>query len=734
VHGICDDTSIWDTFEQTLIDSGFVVERLVYGTPDFSLRPSDYVPDLRTWLNSMGAGHVTVVAHSMGGLISRKYIEEQSVADQPNKISKLVTLGTPHHGSDFGRWMLRFYFGVLQGVVGAMPNQTAMVFELLKRYTKCQADPRSIPAAFDMLPASEFLNELNYGANRGLDDPPGSHGWDAHRNETTLPQDAEIATIGGTATFCTWRRVGAWIWGRGPTYHDNDAVVATNSALMANPAAAPDRDVDLVGSHLTHAELFFTCGATYLNSTALARKTAGILLRGQPPSEPHQPLAPAATGGLLGAEETQDDSMRVAPAIVDTTSPGRVALRSVALPVTTAADIMLMSTDAILTLETPSGTILTPGDTSTVPGLEYYGDPGSGFEGFHIDHPAAGTWSVHVDATHSSDLQTFVIVAEHASPYLAGVSVANSQLYAGDTLQFSAVVSTGGSPVASASWACHLRRPDGALEPVGVFDDGAHGDGSAGDGVFGAAFVPGAGLGDYQVVGTATLLTGESLVAGTVARLARFADLAVDSLDIVLSKNLVVAGDSVSVSATVHNHGPDAAMGVTVTVTDRQTFEELGRDTVDIPAGGSASVQVPWHVAAPNAHRIQVSIAPLASPAEVSLANNSAVRTVVLGYPVGVRETVPASARLVLRAPRPNPSHGTVTLTFSLPRNEAVTLVLFDILGRRVRRWEWRQLGAGVHFVEWDGTTETGTRLPAGVFLCRLRAGGEVQSQKMIVR
>jgi len=262
----------------------------------------------------------------------------------------------------------------------------------------------------------------------------------------------------------------------------------------------------------------------------------------------------------------------------------------------------------------------------------------------------------------------------------------------------------------------------------------AHGDGSAGDGVFGAAFVPGAGLGDYQVVGTATLLTGESLVAGTVARLARFADLAVDSLDIVLSKNLVVAGDSVSVSATVHNHGPDAAMGVTVTVTDRQTFEELGRDTVDIPAGGSASVQVPWHVAAPNAHRIQVSIAPLASPAEVSLANNSAVRTVVLGYPVGVRETVPASARLVLRAPRPNPSHGTVTLTFSLPRNEAVTLVLFDILGRRVRRWEWRQLGAGVHFVEWDGTTETGTRLPAGVFLCRLRAGGEVQSQKMIVR
>ena len=88
----------------------------------------------------------------------------------------------------------------------------------------------------------------------------------------------------------------------------------------------------------------------------------------------------------------------------------------------------------------------------------------------------------------------------------------------------------------------------------------------------------------------------------------------------------------------------------------------------------------------------------------------------------------------MLHAPRPNPSHGTVTLTFSLPRTEAVTLDVFDILGRRVRRWEWRQLSAGIHFVEWDGTMETGTRLPAGVFLCRLRAGGEVQSQKMIVR
>jgi len=49
---------------------------------------------------------VDIVAHSMGGLISRLYIvgDGQSVPAHPDKVRKLVTLGTPHGGSSVADW------------------------------------------------------------------------------------------------------------------------------------------------------------------------------------------------------------------------------------------------------------------------------------------------------------------------------------------------------------------------------------------------------------------------------------------------------------------------------------------------------------------------------------------------------------------------------------------------------------------------------------------------------
>jgi len=48
----------------------------------------------------------SIIAHSMGGLVSRSYI-----ADHPGRVADLVTLGTPHHGSplaDSFDWVGRF--------------------------------------------------------------------------------------------------------------------------------------------------------------------------------------------------------------------------------------------------------------------------------------------------------------------------------------------------------------------------------------------------------------------------------------------------------------------------------------------------------------------------------------------------------------------------------------------------------------------------------------------------
>jgi hypothetical protein len=523
------------------------------------------------------------------------------------------------------------------------------------------------------------------------------------------------------------------IWGRGANYNHNDAVVAVGSALFTNPSVEQALDTQLLGSPVTHFESGFTCGATYYTSSALAQKTASMLLRGMDGGESMQ-RAMAAPVRVEDSETSQDDSLRAMPAIVDTVPSGQVAEQSFVIPHTTAAHIMLVSTDATLTLETPTGGMITPADTATVDGLTYYGEPGSGFAGFHIDHPAAGTWVAHVDGTAAASTQTYAVMVEYASPYVAEMSTPSLSLHPGDTLRVRAAISLEGTPVPSVAWTCYLVRPDDSVISLPVFDDGAHDDGSADDGTYGAVVVTGAGFGDYQAFGRVTLGTGEAFATGTAATVAQFADLSVDSLDIYLSKNLVVADDSVSVFVTVHNHGPSAAMGVLVTVTDERTFDELGTATLDIAANGSATAQLPWRLAEPDTHRLHVSVSPYGPPSEASLANNAANRTVILGYPVGVGEEAPLKGQLSFRAPRPNPSHGTVTLTFGLPTSAEATLEVFDVLGRRVRRWEWPLLAAGTHSVDWNGTTDSGHTLPVGVFLCRLRVGTETRSQKVILR
>ena len=58
VHGLCGDATDWDTFDQILSDSGFVVERLQYGSPDFSLPPKAYIPVLAQKIKAMDCDKV----------------------------------------------------------------------------------------------------------------------------------------------------------------------------------------------------------------------------------------------------------------------------------------------------------------------------------------------------------------------------------------------------------------------------------------------------------------------------------------------------------------------------------------------------------------------------------------------------------------------------------------------------------------------------------------------------
>ena len=61
-----------------------------------------------------------------------------------------------------------------------------------------------------------------------------------------------------------------------------------------------------------------------------------------------------------------------------------------------------------------------------------------------------------------------------------------------------------------------------------------------------------------------------------------------------------------------------------------------------------------------------------------------------------------------------------------------VSIRVYDIRGALVRVLFDGTREPGSHVVFWDGTDETGRRVPSGIYLYRMNAGGTVLTRKMV--
>ncbi len=70
----------------------------------------------------------------------------------------------------------------------------------------------------------------------------------------------------------------------------------------------------------------------------------------------------------------------------------------------------------------------------------------------------------------------------------------------------------------------------------------------------------------------------------------------------------------------------------------------------------------------------------------------------------------------------PNPSSGPVRLDFSMSRSGWVRITVVDVAGRVVRRLVDDAKVAGPHALSWDGLSDRGLRVPAGIYFVRMAA------------
>jgi D-alanyl-D-alanine carboxypeptidase len=82
----------------------------------------------------------------------------------------------------------------------------------------------------------------------------------------------------------------------------------------------------------------------------------------------------------------------------------------------------------------------------------------------------------------------------------------------------------------------------------------------------------------------------------------------------------------------------------------------------------------------------------------------------------------------------PNPSRDVATIEYALSGRADVRIEIFDLAGRLVRRLEnAKAKGPGIYRLQWNQTTDSGSRVSSGVYFYRVAAGSEAKRGRLVV-
>jgi len=81
----------------------------------------------------------------------------------------------------------------------------------------------------------------------------------------------------------------------------------------------------------------------------------------------------------------------------------------------------------------------------------------------------------------------------------------------------------------------------------------------------------------------------------------------------------------------------------------------------------------------------------------------------------------------------PNPFNAQTIIRFTVPQEQRVTLVIYNIRGEKLRTLINQNLASGAYQIAWDGTDQSGQMASSGIYFCCLISGRERLVRKMIL-
>lgn len=185
--------------------------------------------------------------------------------------------------------------------------------------------------------------------------------------------------------------------------------------------------------------------------------------------------------------------------------------------------------------------------------------------------------------------------------------------------------------ITGASVVADIVTPSNMTESLALYDDGKHNDGQADDGTYSNVFTDTSSQGIYGISVTASGTANDVKFQKRDATLVWVSlppDLSIDASDIVFSDDNPHDGDSISITATIHNTGEGDALNANIWFYyDQRWSGDIAIPFVDIPTGGTVEVKA-WWVARAGDHNIYVDAINQCGIDEQNLSNNQAFRPI----------------------------------------------------------------------------------------------------------
>ena len=165
IHGLDDPGKVWQNLAPVLAHEDYNVLFMEYPNDQPVVESSLLFFKELQELKEFGIDRISIVAHSMGGLVSREMLTSPEFEyrrsvneDLVPEVSRFIMVGTPNHGSQMARFR---WFGEVRDHLARLANgETSWQSTIFDGAGE---------AKIDLLPESRFLIELNARPNPDID-------------------------------------------------------------------------------------------------------------------------------------------------------------------------------------------------------------------------------------------------------------------------------------------------------------------------------------------------------------------------------------------------------------------------------------------------------------------------------------------------------------------------------------------------------------------------------------